>query len=66
MTKYIDCVILLAEVGEKSPSAIDYSDINEVVEDDTLAREEDDGKCQCILSSKHILWVTRPQLFSYQ
>lgn len=32
------------EVGEKSPSAIDYSDINEVVEDDTLARQEDDGE----------------------
>lgn len=31
-------------MGEKSPSAVDYSDINEVVEDDTLAQQEDDGK----------------------
>ncbi|XP_069947042.1 transcription initiation factor TFIID subunit 1 isoform X2 [Cherax quadricarinatus] len=32
------------EVGEKSPSAIDYSDITEAVEDDTLAQREDDGE----------------------
>lgn len=33
-----------SEVVEKSPSAVDYSDINEVVEDDMLAQLEDDGK----------------------
>ncbi|XP_047488468.1 transcription initiation factor TFIID subunit 1-like isoform X2 [Penaeus chinensis] len=32
------------EVLEKSPSAVDYSDINEAVEEDALAQEEDDGE----------------------
>ena len=36
--------LFFAEVVEKSPSAIDYSDINEAVEDDALAQNEDDGK----------------------
>ena len=36
-------MFLSAEVFEKSPSAVDYSDINEAVEDDALARHEDDG-----------------------
>ncbi|XP_068208830.1 transcription initiation factor TFIID subunit 1 [Palaemon carinicauda] len=31
------------EIGEKSPSAVDYSDINEAAEDDTLAHPIDDG-----------------------
>ena len=31
------------EIGEKSPSAIDFSDINEAAEDDTLAQPSDDG-----------------------
>lgn len=38
-------MFFLTEVGEKSPSAVDYSDINEVVEDDALARHDDEGEC---------------------
>lgn len=51
-TKYT----ILFSVLVKSPSAIDYSDINEYVEDDTMLQKEDDGKLFFIWCVKVLLF----------